>query len=185
MINFQMKRLYIMELIRGRCKSMYYNVFFKGTKISKKLRMGRYSHINIWSNGKLLMGQSVYLRKFCQIHIESGRLVIGNNTFLNNFVTINCLDHIVIGDNCLFGEGVKLYDHNHKYHNSHEIITKQGYTSGQITIGNNCWIGSNVIILKGVKIGDNVIIGANVLVFKDIPPNHIVKSQPPVIESYK
>ena len=37
----------------------------------------------------------------------------------------------------------------------------------------NCWIGANVVILKGVTIGDNVIIGAGAVIHKDIPSNSI------------
>ena len=41
---------------------------------------------------------------------------------------------------------------------------KQGYSKGPIKIGSDCWIGSNVTILKGVNIGDNVIIGAGSII---------------------
>lgn len=75
----------------------------------------------------------------------------------------------------MFGDGVRIFDHNHKYSNYH--IEKIQFTADKITIGNNCWIGTNVVILKGVTIGDNVIIGANALIYKDIPANSIVTSQ--------
>lgn len=38
-----------------------------------------------------------------------------------------------------------------------------------IVIGNNVWIGSGVIILKGVTIGDNAVITGGTIVRKDIP----------------
>ena len=87
---------------------------------------------------------------------------------------------ITIGKNTLFGEGVKLYDHNHKYHFNElkELkISRDEYKIGDITIGANCWIGSNVTILNNVEIGDNVIIGANNLIYKSIPSNTIVKAK--------
>jgi acetyltransferase-like isoleucine patch superfamily enzyme len=72
---------------------------------------------------------------------------------------------------------VKLYDHNHLIttENNQVNIAKDQFKSAPIIIGKNCWIGSNVTILKGVTIGDNVVIGANNLIHKSIPANTIVK----------
>lgn len=47
-----------------------------------------------------------------------------------------------------------------------------------IKIGNNVWIGGNVIVLLGVTIGDNVTIGAGSIVNKDIPSNSIAVGNP-------
>ena len=38
-----------------------------------------------------------------------------------------------------------------------------------VTIGDNVWLGGNVVICPGVTIGDNVVIGAGSVVTKDIP----------------
>lgn len=54
-------------------------------------------------------------------------------------------------------------------------ISQHGFSVADVIIGDNCWIGSDVIILKGVTIGDNVVIGAKCLIYKDIPSNSIVK----------
>ena len=47
-----------------------------------------------------------------------------------------------------------------------------------IKIGNNVWIGGNVIVLPGVNIGDNVVIGAGSVVNKDIPSNSMAVGIP-------
>ena len=122
------------------------------------------------------IGRDVYFRNFCRIQVENGQLKIGHNTFFNNLCTLNCLCKITIGNDCLFGEGVRVYDHNHNYSDRTKLIREQGYSFGEIKIGNNCWIGSNVVITKGVEIGDNVVIGAQCVVYKDVPSNTVVKS---------
>ena len=120
---------------------------------------------------------NVTFRENCMIRVrQAGMLNLGNNIGFNRGCSINCLNSITIGDDCLFGESVKLYDHNHRFRDNTELIERQGYTLGKISIGNNCWIGSNVVILKNVTIGDNVVIGANCLVYKDVPSNTLVKS---------
>lgn len=124
--------------------------------------------------GKLRVGKHVTFRNRFNLAIESGRVEIGNNVFFNNDCSITALENIVIGDNCIFGENVKLYDHNHKYKNKNELIYNQGFSTGKITIGKNCWIGSNVVILKGVTIGDNSVIGAGVVLFKNVVSDAVV-----------
>ncbi|MBU3840973.1 MAG: sugar O-acetyltransferase [Candidatus Ruminococcus intestinipullorum] len=49
---------------------------------------------------------------------------------------------------------------------------------GKVTIGNDVWIGGNVVILPGVTIGNNVVIGAGSVVTKDIPDNMIAAGNP-------
>lgn len=128
-------------------------------------------------NSQVWIGKGVHFRKFCNIICsEYGKLRIGNHVFFNNYSSINCLSDITIGDNCIFGEGVRLYDHNHEYKDDTAILS-QGYKLGIIVIGNNCWVGSNTIILPNVTIGDNVVIGANNIIFKSIPSNTIVKAK--------
>jgi acetyltransferase-like isoleucine patch superfamily enzyme len=145
-------------------------------------------HSNFYSDGLntisirgecalLRIDRDVRCRKYSNILVYGGAtLIIHENVFINNYCSINCLDYIEIGANTMLGEGVKVYDHNHAYEESISLIIKRDeYTTAKTTIGRDCWIGSNVTILKGVTIGDNVIVGANCLVYKSIPSNSIVK----------
>jgi len=107
---------------------------------------------------------------------KSGKVIIGNHVFFNNFCSINAMLSVTIDDDCIFGENVKIYDHNHCYQDRSQSISKQGFSTAAIQIGRNCWIGSQVTILKGVTIGDNSIIGAGVVVYQDVPENSIILS---------
>lgn len=51
-------------------------------------------------------------------------------------------------------------------------------SGGRVTIGNNVYFGTNVIILKGVTIGDNCIIGAGSIVNRNIPANSVATGNP-------
>lgn len=119
-------------------------------------------------------GKRLSIRRgfFVKLGIESS-VVIGDNCFFNNDCSLNVMEKLIIGDDCLFGENVKLYDHDH-LHAPGSLFRKQGFVSAPIAIGNNCWIGSNVIILKGVTVGDNVVIAAGTVITKDVPSNTIV-----------
>lgn len=50
----------------------------------------------------------------------------------------------------------------------------EGVQQKGITIEDDCWIGSNVIILDGVTIGKGSVIGAGTLVSKDVPAGSVV-----------
>ncbi len=108
------------------------------------------------------------------VFFEDGIIEVGKGTFFNANCSLNSLLSISIGDDCLFGENVKVYDHNHKFKSTDQLIKDQGYEKAPIKIGNNCWIGSNVTILKGVTIGNNCVIGANSLVTKNVPAGSVL-----------
>lgn len=129
------------------------------------------------------IGKRVVFRRNCYIYVENGgKLKIGDKCFFNNGCSINALDSVTIGERCLFGENVKIYDHNHKYADINTPIKYQGFSTKPVTIGNNCWICSNVTILKGVTIGNNVVIGAGCLIHEDIADNTVVKLKTELIK---
>lgn len=139
-------------------------------------------NIKIKYGKKLILGNRIGILKGFNVVIgKRAKLIIEDDVFFNNYCSINCLNFISIGEGCIFGEGVKIYDHNHRYEDKKIRIKDQGFKLGTVEIGKNCWIGSNVTILNNVKIGDNVIIGANCLVYKSIPNNTIVKKKQELI----
>jgi acetyltransferase-like isoleucine patch superfamily enzyme len=51
-------------------------------------------------------------------------------------------------------------------------------TYGDVTIGNDVWLGTNAMVMSGVTIGDGAVIGANSLVSTNVPPYAIVSGNP-------
>lgn len=47
-----------------------------------------------------------------------------------------------------------------------------------VVIGDDCWVGGNVVILPGVTIGRGVTVGAMSVVTKDVPDFCVVMGQP-------
>lgn len=126
---------------------------------------------------RLSIGKGTTWRKHLSILIDSGgKVKIGKNCFFNNYCSINSNVIVSIGDNSIFGEGVKIYDQNHRFRSSETNISEQGFSCEEVTIGENCWIGSNAVILKGTHIGSHCVIGAGAVVSGDIPDNTLVKA---------
>lgn len=126
----------------------------KRIKIGKKLRFRKSLIINIGRNGYLEIGD------FCSF---------------NNYCSINCHKKIIIGNNNMFGENVKKYDHNHIF-SDRKINRKNTYKERCIKIGNNNWFASNVIILSKSKIENDNVFSAGVLVNEKYGNESIIKS---------
>ncbi len=137
--------------------------------------------------GKRFVFSKINIRRSFIVELgKNGHIKIGKGSFFNNYCSINCMEKIEIGNDCLFGERVSIYDHDHIF-NKKGLIMDNGFKNQPIIIGNNCWIGSNVIILKGTVIGNNVVIGAGIVINGTIPDNSIVKRKEKsfVIENIK
>lgn len=156
-----------------------FKIFFLKTKLGGKLSISMPLYIEPdfsikgdLSEFKISIGSHCRMRNnFKILAFAGGKLNIGDHNFFNNNCSFNCLSSINIGNNNQFGEGVLFYDHNHNYSEPGKLVSEQGYKLGSIKIGNNCWIGSNVVILNGVQIGDNAVIGAGCILYKSVPPN--------------
>ena len=129
---------------------------------------------------RLHLGKHLSVRKDFNLMIASyGTVSIGRNCFFNSHCTIDVEVSVSIGDDCLFAENVKIYDNNHRFSKEETPIREQGSNSAPIVIGRNCWLASNVVVLKGSTIGDNCVIGANCIIDGEIPPGSIVRVTTP------
>jgi acetyltransferase-like isoleucine patch superfamily enzyme len=114
-----------------------------------------------------------------------GGIVIGDGARLSDYVHIGAIGNLRIGRNLLAGSKVLIIDHSHGhgYRNTpDEILVPPGErplaSRGEITIGDNVWLGDNVIVLAGVTIGDNCVVGAHSLVRTNLPANTVCGGNP-------
>lgn len=140
-------------------------------------KMNRFSPnvvLEIEKNTLVNLGDRNGIHSGCKIKVRKGaQLQIGNRVFLNYGCMLMCRHHIVIGDGCEFGPNVLVYDHDHDMHAAGGIKAKK-YKVAPVVIGENCWIGANSIILKGVTIGAGAVIGAGSVITHDVPANTVV-----------
>lgn len=101
---------------------------------------------------------------------------IGENFYSNHSLTILDVNKVRFGNNVFIAPNCSFYTAAHPI--DYETRNKGLEFGKPIEVGNNVWIGGNVIVLPGVKIGDNVVIGAGSVVVKDIPSNVIAVGNP-------
>lgn len=138
--------------------------------------------IKLFGKGSVVIGRNAEFAAYCDHEVHgNGKLIIGNKVYMNRYCMISAHNQVSIGDNCLFGPGVKIFDNNHTYNPETGVSTD--LNTAPIRIGKNCWIASNVVILKGATIGDNCVIGAGCIIHGNIPSGSVVKCKQELIIS--
>ncbi len=159
------------NLIIGVVKILLYKlVYYERIIIHGIPKINFSTDFYIKKGSNVEIGKAVRMRNNISVRsYDNSKIQIGNNCFINDNCQISSRAKIIIGNNVMIGNNVSIYDNDHDYKND---INK--YCSDEINIGDNVWIGCNVIILKGVTIGENCIIGAGTVVTKSVPENTVI-----------
>lgn len=151
-------------------------------KCGKNVKFEDYSEIHGLSKYGINLGNNVTIGRYTEIRPSSyygvGKIgygiEIGDNSSIGPNGFVGCSGKIIIGKNVMIGPKVSFFAENHNFKEKHRTIKEQGVFNKGIQVEDDCWIGSNVVILDGVTIGRGSVIGAGTLVNKDIPPESIV-----------
>lgn len=127
---------------------------------------------------RLVLGQRVVIAYDADICALNGACIdIGDRAYLGPRCMLSAHSGIRIGEHCLFGPDVKIFDNNHEFVPGTGVVHGR-HRSAAVRIGANVWVGANVVILKGVSIGDGAVIGAGCVVRKDVPAGAVVGAGP-------
>jgi acetyltransferase-like isoleucine patch superfamily enzyme len=137
----------------------------KSSNRSTLVRIDKGAELSIDKNFSIYYGGDIII-------FENGKLELGSG-FFNSNVKIRCKDNITIGHNVAISHNVTIMDSD-----AHQILYDNYEMTKPIKIGDNVWIGSGAIILKGVTIGNGSIIGAGSVVTKDVPENCVAAGVP-------
>lgn len=132
-------------------------------------------------SGRIEIGENTMLQPHCwlTLDLDNARISIGANCFLNLGVMVAAQHEVSIGDWTMLANGCFIGDASHRFDDPEVPVPLQGFTSkGPVHIGENCWLGVNVVVTSGVTIGDRCVIGAGSVVTNDIPPRSIAAGAP-------
>lgn len=128
-----------------------------------------------FGEGVMLIGNVVPIEI---IAIDSGRVTIGGQTFINYGTSISAHQEVTVGERCKIGHYVFIMDNN-----QHDILDRTRLPqSSPVVIEDDVWIGAHSIILPGVRIGRNSVVGAGSIVREDVPANCLVAGNPATIK---
>ncbi|MEU4744118.1 acyltransferase, partial [Actinosynnema sp. NPDC023658] len=106
----------------------------------------------------------------------SGSLHAGRDCTVNPYAVVR--GDIRLGDGVRIGAHTSILAFNHTTTDPDTEVFRQPLTSRGITVGNDVWIGSHVVVLDGVSVGDRSVIAAGAVVTKDVPAGAIVGGNP-------
>lgn len=137
------------------------NFFFQSVQhsvhISKGTVIGKHTRISCGGNGKIS---------------------IGENVLIDDYVYIMSHESIVIGDNTKIAAFTFITDFNHNYADKRTPLVKQGYNTKPVRVGEHVWIGTHTILLPGITVGDRVVIGAGSVISHNIASGSVVVGNP-------
>jgi acetyltransferase-like isoleucine patch superfamily enzyme len=136
--------------------------------------------LEAFDDGRLEIGANTLLEPHVWITAPApGRVRIGEGTFLNIGVMVAAVELVEIGSHCMLANGCFVTDGNHRFDDPRTPVPWQGFsTKGPTRIGDNVWLGANVVVTSGVTIGERCVVGANSVVTQDIPPFSIAAGAP-------
>jgi acetyltransferase-like isoleucine patch superfamily enzyme len=109
---------------------------------------------------------------------RTARIHIGEGTAISDNFTISANESIKIGKNCLMSYRISILDHDHITGLGVNPVTSGIMKGEPIEIGDNTFVGTGVVIMRGVKIGKNCVINANSVVMRSFEDNCIINGSP-------
>ena len=94
--------------------------------------MGINNYIDISENAEITIEEGVTINESNNIALKkNGQFIIGRNTYITR-ATIACYEKIEIDENCILGEGMKIFDHNHQYTTEPFSVSKTEFNTAPV-----------------------------------------------------
>lgn len=141
-----------------------------------RLSMGKNVTINSSFLSNLI---GLYQRTIVLTRVPGAEIVIGDDVGLSG-VTVYARASIKIGDHTIIGANTKIFDND--FHpleaDARNRDDKSAIRSKAVSIGRNCFIGCNALILKGTVLGDGCVVGAGSVVSGIFEANSVIAGNP-------
>jgi len=164
-------------------------VLWKPLFIARCSRVGRNLRLEqlpwITGSGDIELGDDVEISGKISIHFsdryQRPRLTIGDHVFVGHGSSFFLAAGITIGAHTLIAGRTSIRDNDgHPLEPAlrRERAPVQPNDVRPVVIGENVWLGSECLVMKGVHVGDNAVVAARSVVTHDVPPNTIVAGIP-------
>lgn len=142
----------------------------RGSKIYRSVRMDTPPY------RQFALGRGSVVESYSCINNAVGDVIIGDHTRIGLHNTI--IGPVSIGNNVNLAQGITVTALNHNFDDATKRIDEQGVSTKPVVIGNDVWIGANVVVLPGVTIGSHCVVAAGAVVTKDVPDRTLVAGVP-------
>ena len=142
----------------------------RGSKIYRSVRMDTPPY------RQFALGKGSVVESYSCINNAVGDVIIGDHTRIGLHNTI--IGPVSIGNNVNLAQGITVTALNHNFGDATKRIDEQGVSTKPVVIGDDVWIGANVVVLPGVTIGSHCVVAAGAVVTKDVPDHTLVAGVP-------
>lgn len=142
----------------------------RGSYISENTRMDVFPFRNFY------MAENSTIEDFSCVNNALGDVYLGKRSRIGIGNTV--IGPVKIGNDVNMAQNIVLSGLNHGYMDISIPPREQPCTTDEIVIGDNCWIGANVVVTSGVKIGRHSVIAAGSVVINDVEPFSVVVGNP-------
>lgn len=160
-----------------------------GLAIERMTRDGasRYIILNIGHVPSLTLRRTLYrmlgadVERQVVVHYKTEirapyRLSIGQGSIIGDNVILDARNNLRIGKHVNISSNVSIYTEQHDYRDP--MFLYDNKEDKAVEIGDRVWIGSNVMILPGVRIGEGAVCCAGSVVTRDVAPYDVVAGIP-------
>ncbi len=108
-------------------------------------------------------GANVRFKSECRI-FSAERMCVGDDVYIGPGAWIDAQGGITIGNGTIVGPRVRIYSASHNFRSDRLIPYDEAIVPGPVSIGENCWIGGDVLFVPGASIGEGCVVGAGAVV---------------------
>ena len=176
-----------------RCAKTAFLFWFWGVKVGRNVRMLGAGIIRTRRRGEIILHDGVILNSCVNSNpvgltnptildtLFGGKIEIFENTGASS-VVISSASSVKIGRHCMIGGNVRIFDHDFhplEWEARRPPQDMSRLRKRSVEIGDDCFIGTNAIILKGTKLGNRTIVAAGSVVFGlEAPEGSLVRGNP-------
>lgn len=169
----------ICSLFLQNYDSFSFHHFGKGTVISRPvIRISGKKYIDIGE--ACAIGKNARIEAVCKYNDKyyTPSIVIGSNVCINQNFHCTCASSIIIGKGTSITANCGVFDIIHPYTDIELNPRIADIEAIPVTIGENCLIGMNSVLLPGTTLGDHCVVGANSTLSSRYPSYTVVVGSP-------
>ena len=156
-------------------------------KIGPRCSIAKTAELGCAGGGVLVLHEGASLGPRTIVSTTAGRIDIGMNTSFFSDCIIS--GEVSIGPSCLFANNVTVLTSTHEIYGEGTIRESDaaarrlpGFKPYRaVSIGADCWLGANSVVLPGVTLGQGCVVGANAVVTKSFPDYSILAGVPAAV----
>lgn len=153
-------------------------------KLGRGCKIGRGVTLDAGNAGSIVLESDTWISSDVLIETTT-QVSIGRGTTIQRRVSIN--GSVRIGHSCIFAPNVFVSSGTHPFRAAPSLTiraqeellgTAIGELDRAVWIQDDCWLGTNVVVMPGVTIGKGSVVGANAVVTRDVRPYTVVAGAP-------